>query len=152
MPRCKELAKLVEPPTKNTTTTTTTTGTQPPRVEGGGSPSMFTGKRKLALGVAGVGVVAIGAALVLGTQAKGFQSDAYALCPNPAMACPRADEANSLMEKGRGRALGANIAYGVGGAAVIGAAILWFTGAPSANEGRVAVTPRANGIDLAVRF
>src|SRR5207244_7577838 len=89
VPRFKELAKLVEPPTKNTTTTTTTTGAQPPPVEGGSSPSMFTGKRKLALGVAGVGVVAIGAALVLGTQAKGFQSDAYALCPNPAMACPR---------------------------------------------------------------
>jgi hypothetical protein len=35
---------------------------------------------------------------------------------------------------------------------VIGAAVLWFTGAPPARESRVSVTPRANGLDLAVRF
>jgi len=35
---------------------------------------------------------------------------------------------------------------------VIGAAVLWFTGAPSARERRVSIKPRANGLDLAVRF
>ena len=148
VPRFKELAKLVEPPPPITTVT------QPPPqpIEGGHAPSMFTSKRKVALGVAGVGVVAIGAAIVLGIQAKGFQDDAYALCPTPSMPCVRGDEANDLMETGRSRALGANIAYGVGGAAVVGAVVLWFIGAPSASEGRVAVTPRANGLDVAVRF
>ena len=149
VPRFKELAKLVEPPPEQKPTKPVV---EPPPVEGGHGPSMFTSKRKLALGVAAVGVVSIGAAIVLGVQAKGFQNDAYALCPSAAMACPRASEANDLMDKGRGRALGANIAYGVGGAAVVGAVVLWFIGAPSSSEGRVAVTPRANGLDLAVRF
>ena len=147
VPRFKEITKLVE-----TTPPPPTTVTVTPPAEDRDSPSMFTGKRKLALGVAGVGVLSIGAAIVLGVQANGFQDDAYALCPSPSMACTRADEANDLMEKGRGRALGANIAYGVGAAAVIGAAVLWFTGAPSERERRVSVTPRANGLDLAVRF
>ncbi|MBL9019535.1 MAG: hypothetical protein JNL83_35425 [Myxococcales bacterium] len=148
VPRFKEITKLVEPPPPPPPSTVTV----PPPAEDRDSPSMFTGKRKLALGVAGVGVLAVGAAIVLGTQANGFQDDAYALCPSPSVACTRADEANDLMEKGRSRALGANIAYGVGGAAVIGAAVLWFTGAPSARERRVSIKPRANGLDLAVRF
>ena len=148
VPRFKELKKLVEPSPPPPPTVVTV----PPPAENRGSHSMFTGKRKLALGVAGAGVVAVGAAIVLGMQANGYQDDAYALCPSPAMPCARADEANDLMDKGRSRALGANIAYGVGGAAVIGAAVLWFIGAPSDREGRVSVTPRTNGLDLAVRF
>lgn len=148
VPRFKELAKLVQqppppPPPKQVA--------PEPRLEGHGG-GMFTPKRKIALGVAGVGVVSIGVAIALGIQAKGFQDDAYALCPDPSMPCARADEANALMDKGRTRATMTNVAYGIGGAALIGAAVLWFVGAPSSSEGRVSVTPRANGVDLAVRF
>ncbi len=146
VPRFKEIVKLVQPvpPEKPVV--------DKPEPEVEPAPGMFTSKRKIALGVAGFGVVSIGAAIVLGTQAKGYQDDAYALCPEPSTPCARADEANALMDKGRTRATMTNVAYGIGGAALIGAAVLWFVGAPSSSEGRVSVKPRANGVDLAVRF
>jgi hypothetical protein len=60
----------------------------------------------------------------------------------------RLDENLVAIQRGRSRALQANIAY----AAAIAAAVLWLTGAP---ESRVAVTPQLGtvaGLDLAVRF
>jgi len=120
-------------------------------------PKLFTGRRKLAVAAAGVGVVALGAGVVMGLQAKGLDDDAYKLCPSPAVACPDALEANDLNSRGRSRALTANIAFGVAGGAAIAAAVLWFTGAPESRsaERRVSVTPRLGGgagLDLAVRF
>ncbi|HWU87282.1 MAG TPA: hypothetical protein VN253_08405 [Kofleriaceae bacterium] len=105
------------------------------------APSGFTGKRKLALGLAGVGLAAVAGGVVLGAQAKGFESDAFALCPDPAESCTDAARAQELADRGADRALYANIAYGVGAAAVVGAAVLWFTGAPSRAD-RIAVTPK----------
>lgn len=147
VPRFKEIAKLVTPPTPMTPVIGT-----PPVTESSDAPGMLTSRRKIALGVAGVGVVAIVAAVVLGTQANGYQDDAYALCPDPAMPCVQGARANDLIETGRSRALGANIAYGVGAAATIGAVVLWFTGAPARRESRVSVTAHAHGLGLAVRF
>jgi hypothetical protein len=66
--------------------------------------------------------------------------------------CPDAPAANHLLDRARSRALQANIAFGVAGAAALAASVLWFTGAP---ERRVAVAPRVGsltGLDLAVRF
>jgi hypothetical protein len=115
-------------------------------------PGLFTGRRKLALAVGGLGVVAAGAGVLLGLGAKQLEDDAFALCPSPEAPCPDAPEANELNQRGQDRALQANIAFGVAGGAAIAAAVLWFTGAP---ESRVAVTPRVGavaGLDLAVRF
>jgi hypothetical protein len=120
-------------------------------------PPLFTGRRKLAVASAGVGVVALGAGVMLGLQAKGLDDDAYKLCPSPTVACPDAVEANDLNSRSRSRALTANIAFGVAGGAAIAAAVLWLTGAPESRtaERRVSVTPRLGGsagLDLAVRF
>lgn len=104
------------------------------------SPSIFTGKRKFALGLVGVGLAAVAGGVVLGVQAKGFENHAFALCPDPA-ACPDFPHAQDLADRGADRAMYANIAYGVGAATVVGAAILWFTGAPLRDD-RVAVTPK----------
>ena len=41
------------------------------------------------------------------------------------------------------RALFANVAYGVGGAAIVGAAVLWFTGAPSKADPEILALVRA---------
>jgi serine/threonine-protein kinase len=147
VPRFKELVKLAPPPpdpepSPNDSATDVVTR----------SPGMFTPKRTIAVGLAGAGVVAVGAAVVLGIQAKGFRNDAYALCSDPAVPCARGDEANALMDRGRSRATGANIAYGVGAAAVIGAAVLWFVGAPEDSEKRVSITPQARGLRLTVSF
>lgn len=151
VPRFKELATLVTPPPPVVTT--------PPPVVAppAAAPGMFTGTRKVALGVAGVGVLAFVGGAVFGTQASGFEDDAFALCPDPAMPCANARQAQAALDDGQSRALLANISYGVGVAAIAGAAVLWFTGGPAATrEAAVAVTPRLGptvaGLDLAVRF
>jgi hypothetical protein len=111
----------------------------------------FTGKRKVALGLTGAGLAAVTAGVVLGIQAKGFEHDAFALCPDPSVTCTDAERAQELSGRGSDRAMYANVVYGVGAAAVIGAAVLWFTGAPKAD--RVAVTPKlgAGFAEVAVR-
>lgn len=149
VPRFKQLRALVESPT-------------PPAGagEGGGddrgSPGIFTTKRKIALAVAGVGVAAIAGGVMFGTQAKGLEDDAFALCPEPGTPCADAPAAQDKIDQGQSKALLANIAYGVGGAAVIGAAVLWFTGAPPAEPARVGVRPTLrpgySGVDVTVRF
>src|SRR5262249_12140013 len=45
------------------------------------APSRFTGRRKIAVAVGGVGVVAVTSGVVLGLQSKQRENDAYALCP-----------------------------------------------------------------------
>jgi tetratricopeptide (TPR) repeat protein len=154
VPRFKELRKLVENP-------------QPDGGGGGGGggggntdtppPSAFTGKRKAALGVGGVGVLALAGGLVMGMQAKGLEDEALMLCPNPATPCANAAQAQDKHDSGRSKALLANIGIGVGVAAVAGAAVLWFTGAPkAASSERVGVhptlSPAYSGVDVVVRF
>lgn len=148
VPRFKELVKLVPTPDPKVETP------KPDPTKDAVVPavSMFTPKRKVAVALAGVGVVAVGAAVVLGIQANGLQDDAYALCPDPKVPCPRGAEANDLMDRGRSKATGANVAYGVGAAAVVGAAVLWFIGGPERADSRVTVSPRGRGLDVMVRF
>lgn len=119
-------------------------------------PSRFTTRRKVALGLGGTGLLALGAGVALGLRASGFEDDAAALCPMPS--CARADEANALLERGETSALYANVLYGVSAAALLGAAVLWFTGAPDEDEPahQATVVPRFSdtfaGIDLSMRF
>jgi hypothetical protein len=120
----------------------------------GAPPSRWTGKRKVALVLAGVSVGAIATGVVIGISAKGFQDDAYALCPETGVACAHEDEANSLITRGRKRAKWANVSYAVAASAAIGATVLWFIGAPRAAD-EVAIVPRlddATGVDVLVRF
>ncbi|MDB4957836.1 MAG: Tetratricopeptide 2 repeat protein [Myxococcales bacterium] len=144
VPKFKEIAKLLEP-----------TPTKP--VAGSGDVavdapvSMFTRNRKIAIGVAGVSAVGVIAGIVLGTSAKGKQSDAHALCPDPQTPCASADAANELSKSGHSLALEANIAFGVAAAAAIGAGVLWFTGAPESPH-RVAIVPSTNGVTIFGRF
>lgn len=116
---------------------------------------LFTPRRKIALGVGIVGAASFFGGVALGLSSSSLEDDSYALCPRPD-SCARADEANDLHDRAADRATYANIAYGVAGAALVGAAVLWFTGAPE-KEPRVSVKPSfgsANqaGVDLSVRF
>ncbi|CAN5904747.1 hypothetical protein BH11MYX2_BH11MYX2_04040 [soil metagenome] len=114
----------------------------PPSGEGDEvSAGTWSGKRKVAIVAAGVGGLAIVTGIVLGTQAKGKQDDAHALCADTQTPCADADRANSLIDSGQKRALGANIAFGVGAVAVVAAGVLWFTGAPETSSHGVALTP-----------
>lgn len=147
VPRFKELRKLVEE-------TPAGPETQPEAVDA--APGMFTPRRKAALGVGGVGVLALAGGLVFGMQAKGLEDEAFMLCPDPEVACADAAQAQDKLDSGRSKALLANVAYGVGGAAIVGAAVLWFTGAPKATSERVGIRPTLapgySGVDVLVRF
>lgn len=102
---------------------------------GGERPSSFTGKRKAALGVAGVGVLAAIGGTVFYLQASGIYDDAEAAQTN--------EDRVRLTDDANGKYLLAQIGWGVGAVAVGTAAVLWFTGAPSSPEaGGVTVAPR----------
>lgn len=109
-------------------------------------PSAFTGRRKIAVVVGAFGVAALAAGGVLGWTARGLEDDAYDVCPQAS--CDDAAEANALVARAETRARYANIGYGVGAAALIGAAVLWLTGAPSPVE----VAPTPTGVAFAGRF
>jgi len=149
VPKFKELRKLIEEPTPPV-------GEDDELVDAP-APGMFTTRRKIAVGAAGVGVVAAVAGVVLGLQANDLSDQAFELCADPDMPCPDAVAAQDKLDRAHDRALFANVAYGVAGAAVVGAAILWFTGAPAAEDpGTAAIGGHVgNGsasLDLAWRF
>ena len=152
VPRFKQLRELVE----STTPPGGEVGGGEGEGEGPGSPGRFTPKRKIAIAAGGIGVAALAGGLLFGMQAKGLEDDAFALCPDPATPCGNAAAAQDKLEQGQSKAMLANIAYGVGGAAVIGAAVLWFTGAPAAEPARVGLRPNLrpgySGVDVMVRF
>lgn len=97
----------------------------------GPAPSGWTGRRKLSLVLAVVGVAAAGAGIALGMHANTLESESDDICGHST--CHEAD-AVALNGSARHYALGANIGFAVGGAAVVGAAVLWFLGAPHASE------------------
>lgn len=112
----------------------------------------LTLRRKLALASGGAGLAALGTGLALGRQIGQLEANAFTLCPVPGSPCLYSAEATAFIQRAQGRALQANLAFGLAGGAALAAAVLWLTGAP---ESRVAVTPRLGataGLDLAVRF
>jgi hypothetical protein len=110
----------------------------------------ITPMRKIALGVAGAGVVSFTVAIVLGVQADNKYDESRDLCPDLEFPCANATQATSLNDSARSRALGSNILYTVGAAAVIGAGVMWFLGAPKAEEGEVAIAPSITPTDASV--
>jgi len=106
---------------------TLTSNPSPPSPENA-EPSTFTTKRKLALGVGAVGLVAAVGGIAFDLRAGSQRDAAAALCPT--VTCDHASEANALGDRADGNTRNAYIAFGVGAAAVIGAGILWLTGAP----------------------
>ena len=151
VPRFKDLTKLMTP-AKPEPQLTPPVETDEPSTGGG----MFTPKRKIALGVGGVGVAAIAVGIVFGLQARSDKNDAFELCPDPATPCADGNKASALTRDGHSKALAADAAYGVGAAALIGAGVLWFLGAPTEADRGVAVAPRVGhgvaALDVMVRF
>lgn len=114
------------------------------------SSGMFTGTRKLAVGLASVSVASLAAGIALGVTANGKKNDAFALCPD-ARSCEDADDANDQLSSSHTWATAANVAYGLSVVSVGVAAVLWFTGGPSREQPRgisvrPSVTPSAVGI------
>ena len=92
--------------------------------------SRWTTTRRIALGA---GAIGLAAGVVFGVQTRGFKDDASRLCPTTT--CDDADkgsQANALTDRAARRATLANISFGVGAGMIVGAAILWYVGGPSA--------------------
>jgi hypothetical protein len=116
---------------------------------------VFTSRRKVAVTVGALGLASIGAGLAFGRAARVLERNAFVLCPDATMSCPDAEDANSYLSRARKHALFANIGYGVGGAFVVTAIVLWATGGESRSRDRVSITPYvgdASGVDVMVRF
>jgi hypothetical protein len=105
------------------------------------SSSVWTTKRKIGMGMAGASAAGAVAGIVLGMQATSKRDEAHQHCSSTQTPCADAILANKLIEDAKGRALGANIAFGGAGALAIGAGVLWFTGASEAPTHHVAVAP-----------
>ena len=112
--------------------------------EGDVATSTWTGRRKLALSSAGLTVASGIGGVVFGVLAKSKQQDAEKLC-TPNVPCVDGARAQALLGTAHDRALDANIAFAIAGAAAIAAGVLWFTGAP---ERGVAVVPSAHAATL----
>ena len=116
--------------------------------------SASNGRRKIAVGVGAGGIAIAGLAIFFGVTSNGLRDDAVARCPAASCTEDDAIAAQDLNDRARDRALYANIAFGVAGVTVIGAAVLWFTGGPE-RATRVSVTPTAgtvNGIAISGGF
>jgi hypothetical protein len=122
-----------------------------PAHETTGSPGGFTWRRKIAIGVASASLVAVSAGAVFGTMSNANQDDAFKLCPDPAMSCPRATQANDFIRSSHSHALEANVAFGVAASTAILASVLWFAGAPDEHGlTRVSVIAAQNQPSVAV--
>jgi hypothetical protein len=100
-------------------------------------PARFTGRRKLAIAIAAVGVGAAGVSIGFGLQASSVEDQADAICPNAA--CNNA-HAVDLNRVARRDALVANIGLVTAAAAAITAAVLWYIGSPNPSEG-ISIAP-----------
>jgi hypothetical protein len=112
-------------------------------VEARPAPSGWTGKRKWAIALAAVSVAASGTGIGLGVHANSLESQADMRCPDTACPDPTAVDQN---RSARRYALGANVGFAVGGAALAGAVVLWLVGSPEApRRDEVSIVPTLAG-------
>jgi hypothetical protein len=128
------------------------------------TPSPFTPRRKIAVGVAAGGVVALAAGAFLGFRARGLDDDAQTICPqNGECTLPEVAAAEAKSADAHRTALYADVAFGVGIAAVATGAVLWLKGAPVVATGddeeeeegvsfTPTITPSYAGVTAGVRF
>ncbi len=121
------------------------------------SSGFLTKRRTVALMVAGVGLISAGAGVGLGLSSQTLEDSSYEVCPMPE-SCRDVARAEDYHDRAETRALQANIAFGVAGAAAVTAVVLWITGKPE-EQPQVSITPRfgagaqaTTGLDLSLRF
>jgi tetratricopeptide (TPR) repeat protein len=147
VPRFKAIEELVPdeppppPPDDGTKEVPLPPGDEPRDGGGGGT---FTPMRYAAIGTGVLGVVALGAGVALGLEAKDLQSQADEICPEAACNDMAAVQLN---EDAQGKAMQANIGFAVGGVAIAGAVALWILGAPDDERGEesMSLTPLVGG-------
>jgi serine/threonine-protein kinase len=114
----------------------------PPAPAPAADTSTGSGQRIAGIVVGGVGIVGLGLSGLFAALAKGKYNDSLGNCPTSANVCTQTgvNQRNDALTDGNV----ATVAFGVGAAALVGGAVLWFT-APSANpstpSGRLGVSP-----------
>jgi len=111
------------------------------------SSSSWNGQKTAAVVVGGVGIVGIAVGAVFGAQAFSKWSTAKNDCTTQGF-CGSGTPADSAKSSAQSAATLSTVAFAVGGAAVVGGAILWFT-APS---GAVQVGPTVGGFSMRGTF
>ena len=121
VPKFKELPKLIEPDPK----------TEPQPYVPIDEPSPWTQKRKVAVGVAGGGVVALGVGIGTALVAKSLRDKADKGCPVVGCSEAEARLSNDRIKRSNRWGWAATGAFGVSLGAAIGAGVLWYLGSPS---------------------
>jgi len=104
------------------------------------------GRRKLGMIVGAVGVAGLGAGAVFGLGAKNAFADADVNCGGDVGDCRGdAEAAQGDIDSANSKAMLANIAFGVGAAALIGGAVLYLTAPEAAESTMVSPTVGADG-------
>jgi hypothetical protein len=130
---------------------------EPVRAEAIAAPapaSRFTGQRKIALMIGGVGLGIAAGGVLLHRQSNELDDQARTLCPSSDGPCADGVAASAIRQRSSDRAHQATIAYGLAGGAAVVAAAVWLLGGPEPGIA-VAVMPRLGqgpGLDVAVRF
>lgn len=106
-------------------------------------PSRFTTLREVSLGTAAVGLVGIAGGIRWGLEAKDLDRQANALCPGTVCSDPHARALNHSAQQD---ALASEVMFGVGGAALVGAVVMWWAGAPAT------ITATDRSLAIAGRF
>jgi len=106
--------------------------------------------RDIGVGAAAQEILAT-TSVVLGVSSSGLRSEALARCPPNNCSAGDAAAAQSLEDRARGRALAADLGFGLAGAAAIGAVALWIWGAP-ASSAPIEVAPTTQGLVIGGRF
>ena len=102
----------------------------PPGAQGADTSRRLATQKILALAVGGVGVIGLGVGTAIGVVALSNRSSAQTACPNNV--CGTLAEANKFASANSTGNVG-TVTLIVGGAAVVGGAVLWFT-APKARD------------------
>lgn len=150
VPRFKALPEIVNKPPRDEASAVVQVRPEVPE------PSPFTRPRKVGIAVAAGGVVLGGVAIGLGLSASSLHDGAVATCPPSACSVKNAADANATDDRARSRARYANLGYGLAGAAVVTAGVLWLVGKPeSPRTDQVVIAPQlgeARGLAVAGRF
>jgi len=144
VPRFKQLADMtkavtkIEPPKQATPEPSDDEGNEPPVVE----HHTFTTMRYVAATSAAVGVIALTGGIVVGLKARDLQQQSDAVCPDTTCSDPHGLDLNN---RARSDLMTSEILFGVGGAAVVTATVLWLVGAPAQTTERVSIVPTVTG-------
>jgi hypothetical protein len=110
--------------------------------------STWSGQKTVAVVVAGVGVVGIVVGSIFGASAFSKWSDAKSAC---GAGCGSNDPAQTLRTDAQSAATLSTAGFAVGGVAIAGAALLWFTAPSGSGQVQVAPSVGAQSMGLTLR-